>query len=119
MKRFALLAALAFSLTACQGLGGAVASAGSAPLAATTADDEALDAAWKSFDVALDAINLLNLTPGTPKARAVAAGIRTVNRGLGAAERFAAAGSETDLLAALAEAKAGLLEIRAALGAAQ
>ena len=113
MRKIALVLAV-LSLSAC-----ATTSPGAEiePVSAVVipSSDEALDAAWKSFDVALDTIALLNLKPGTPKARAVASGIRTVNRALGAAERFAAARSLTEYLAALAEAKTGLEEIRAAL----
>lgn len=91
-----------------------------APLARSTIDDTALETAWKTFDLALDALNLLGdqgvIVPGTPKGRAVATGIRTVNRALAAAERFAAAGSTTEYLTALREAEAGINDLRAAIG---
>lgn len=90
-----------------------------APLAATTADDKALETAWRSFDAALDAINLLGdagiIQPGSPSGKAIAAGIRKVNSALVAAESFDAVASTTDYLVALAEAQEGLNEIRAAL----
>lgn len=116
-----LLAPLAaLALTSCGPLLTAMAGPAPAPLARTTIDDRALETAWRSFDVALDAINLLTdrgvIVPGTPQARQIAAAIRTVNRSLGAAERFAAAGSATDYATALREATAGIGEIRSALG---
>lgn len=114
MKKILLALAIPFALSACATTSPGV-EVEPAPVVGIPSGDEALDAAWKSFDVALDAIALLNLKPGTPKARAVASGIRTVNRALGAAERFAAARSLTEYLAALAEAKTGLEEIRTAL----
>lgn len=90
-----------------------------APLAATTIDDSGLEAAWRAFDLALDGINMLGdlgvIVPGSPKGKAVASGIRAVNRSLAAAERFAAAGSRRDYKAALTEATAGIDELRAAL----
>lgn len=119
MKRIALAFALSASLAACGPMMAAMGGPAPAPLAQTTIDDTGLETAWKSFDLALDAINGLTdagiITPGTPRARAIAQGIRTVNRALASAERFAAAGSATDYGVALAEAKAGIEEIRAAL----
>src|SRR4051812_24063115 len=88
-----------------------------APLAKTTIDETALDAAWRGFDLALDAINLLpdSVTePGQPRGKAIAGGIRTVLAALTAAENFAAAGNSKDYLQALAEAKAGIANIRLA-----
>ncbi len=115
---FAAMAALC--LSACGPLLTAMAPPAPAPLARTTIDDTALQTAWRSFDVALDAINLLTdrgvIVPGTPQARSIAAAIRTVNRALGAAERFAAAGSAADYATALREATAGIAQIREALG---
>lgn len=112
-KLFAI--ALALSLCACT----TVSSIPQAPLAHTTIDDTALETAWKSFDLALDAINILTdqgvIKPGTERAKAVASGIRRVNAFLTAAESAAAAGSTTDYLSALANAKAALTELRTAL----
>lgn len=120
MKRHITLLASAMLLaltTGCAGIPGL--GAAPAPLASTTIDDTGLETAWKSFDLALDAINALGdlgvIVPGSPKGKAVASGIRTVNRSLAAAERFAAAGSAADYTLALAEAKAGIDELRAAL----
>lgn len=113
---FAMFAALA--LCACAGMSAFVPAA-PAPLAQTTIDDTGLDAAWRAFDVALDSINLLGdlgvIVPGSPQGRAVAQAIRTVNRSLSAAERFAAAGSQTDYALALREAMAGMEDLRTAL----
>lgn len=106
-------------LCSCAGLGTLMAGP-PAPLARTTIDDRALETAWRTFDVALDAINLLIdrgvLVPGTPRARGIATAIRRVNTALASAERFAAAGSATDYATALREAAAGVSEIRTALG---
>lgn len=116
-----LLAACALVLAACDpaALGGVAAPAAPAPLERTTVDDAALQKAWQTFDALLDALNLLGdagvIVPGTPRGRAVAAAIRKVNRGLAAAERFAAAGSTSSYLEALNEAGAGIAEIRTAL----
>lgn len=116
-KMIAAAAAASLALTGCAGLPGFAAAP--APLAQTTIDDTGLDAAWRAFDLALDGINVLGdlgvIVPGSPKGKAVASGIRAVNRSLAAAERFAAAGSATDYKAALAEAKAGMDELSAAL----
>lgn len=120
MKRL-LIALAALSLTGCGPMLTALAGPAPAPLARTTIDDRALETAWRSFDVALDAINLLTdrgvIVPGTPRARTIATAIRRVNTALSSAERFAAAGSTTDYLTALREAGAGIAEIRTALGA--
>lgn len=120
MKKMLLaLCAPALLLAACNT--GGISSAGSilpqspAPLATTTVDDTALETAWKGFDLALDAIDLIpasKLPPGSDKAKAVAKAIRTVSAALTSAEHFAAAGSTTSYLQALQEAKAGLTELR-------
>lgn len=120
MKRLLALAA-ALSLSACtlpqMSIGGAPQSP--APLAQTTIDDTALMAAWKSFDVALDAINLLIdakvIKVGSPKAVKIADDIDKVTGFLTAAEAAAAAGSSTDYLVALANVKGAITELRAAL----
>lgn len=121
MKKIVLAISLALTLSGCAGLGTLPVGSSPAPLAQTSIDDRALDTAWRSFDVALDAINLLTdsnvIVPGTPTARSIATAIRKVNRALAAAERFAASGSSSEYSTALAEALAGLTEIRTALGA--
>lgn len=124
MKKLLLapLLAAGISLSGCMDMLARVAGPAPAPLARNAIDDHALETAWKTFDVALDAIALLAdnhaacCTPGTPRGRAVGTGIRTVNRALAAAERFAAAGSATDYATALREATAGMNSIREALG---
>jgi hypothetical protein len=124
MKRLiAILAAL--SLSACQlpdiriGDGGLPSVSSPAPLANTAIDDTALMTAWKSFDIALDAINLLidakMIVIGSPKAVKVADGIDRVTQFLTAAESAAAAGSTKDYGVALANAKGAITELRAAL----
>jgi hypothetical protein len=111
---------IALSLCSCGPMLTAMGGPAPAPLTRTTIDDTALMTAWRAFDVALDAINIMTdrglIVPGTPKARRIATAIRTVNRALATAERFAAAGSATDYGTALREATAGMNEIRSALG---
>lgn len=119
MKRMmSLLACAALLLSACTPLGRP--QTAPAPLAGTTIDDSALFTAWKAFDIVLDAVNMAGdagwIVPGSPKGKTVAAAILKVNAALGAAERFAAAGSTTDYLIALAQAKEGLTELRVAFG---
>lgn len=119
MKRFVTILA-ALSIGACQipaiSIGGPEAPA---PLAQTTIDDTALMTAWKSFDIALDAINMLidakQITIGSPKAVKVADGIDRVTAFLTAAESAAAAGSTKDYMVALANAKGAITDLRAAL----
>lgn len=119
MKRLMMIGA-ALSLTACALPSFSLGTPQSpAPLAQTTIDDKALSAAWKSFDVALDAINLLIdhkvIVPGTPKARAIADGIDKVTGFLTAAESAAAAGSAADYRVALANANGALTQLRTTL----
>lgn len=119
MRRLILAACAALALSGCAGVP-TFAVPSPAPLAATTIDDHGLEACWKAFDLALDAINALGdagvIVPGSPRGKAVAAGIRTVNASLAAAERFAAAGSATDYATALSEATTAMAELRAAIG---
>jgi hypothetical protein len=90
-----------------------------APLAQTVIDDTALSTAWKSFDVALDAINLAidakAITPGSARANSIADAIDKVTKFLTAAESAAAAGSATDYKVALANASAAITELRSVL----
>lgn len=119
MKKILTALVAGSMLTSCAGLQ-ALMTGPPAPLSRTTIDDRALETAWKTFDVALDAINILTdrgiLVPGTPRARSIAVAIRRVNTALASAERFAAAGSASDYATALREALAGVAEIRTALG---
>lgn len=115
-----LIALLAVVLSACQLPNIAIGSGQSpAPLAQTTIDDTGLDAAWKSFDVALDAINLAidakAITPGSAKANAIADAIDKVTGFLTAAELAASAGSATDYKKALEDAKAAFVTLRMTL----
>lgn len=119
MKRLICILA-ALSISACSlppiNIG---APASPAPLAQTTIDDKGLEAAWKSFDVALDAINLAidagAIKVGSPKAIKIADAIDKVTAILTAAEKAAAAGSASDYATALINAKGAFLELRAAL----
>ncbi len=117
MKRIILALSLAtMPLTACAGWP----TLSPAPLAQTVRDDQALETAWRAWDGMLDAITALTdagvIVPGTPTARTIATAIRRVNRALGAAERFAAAGSTSDYRTAMQEVLAGIAEIRQAIG---
>lgn len=121
MKRLISLAC-ALSLSGCVPLLSAMTGtlpSSPAPLAQTTIDDKALQACWKSFDVALDAIDLLIdakvITPGSAKAKATADGIDKVTGFLTAAEAAAAAGSTTDYKVALANALGALTQLRVTL----
>ena len=109
----------ALSLGACAALPTSIPVAAPAPLAQTVIDDSALDVAWKSFDAALDGINLLIdaklIKAGSPKANKIADGVDRVTAALTAAESAAAAGSTTSYKVALAEAKSAILYLRAAL----
>jgi len=118
MKRLIPIA-LMLSLSGCNLAGLGFPTQSPPPLASTTIDDQALDTAWRAFDVALDALNVLGdmgvIVPGTPRGKSVASAIRKVNAGLNAAERFAAAGSAKNYRAALVEAEAGMTELRTVL----
>lgn len=121
MKRLLTTICVALALTGCTlpsfSLGSVAQSP--APLAQTVIDDKALDAAWRSFDIALDAIDLLIdrkvIVPGSPKAVKIADAIDRVTALLTAAEKAAAAGSTTDYAKALVDAKGALVELRVAL----
>lgn len=117
MKRLILIAA-ALSLPACALPSFSLGTAPT-PLASTVVDDKALDAAWRSFDIALDALDLwMDAKPsviGTPKAIKIADGIDKVTTLLTAAEKAASAGSTKDYAEALTDAKAALVELRVAM----
>lgn len=122
MKRLIALAALllpaSLTLQACETFPN-IGTESPAPLAKTTIDDTALETADKGFDVAIDAITMLTdlgkIVPGTPKAKAIAAAIRKVDSALTVAAAFAEAGHETSYLQALAQAQAGITELRVLL----
>lgn len=119
MKQLILAAALALSACTLPSFSMGTPLASPAPLVQTAIDDTALSTAWKSFDVALDAINLAidakAITPGSAKANAIADAIDKVTKFLTAAESAAAAGSATDYKVALANASAAITEMRSAL----
>lgn len=121
MKRFLTILAAATALSACSTPFVIGPQAAPAPLAATTIDDRALMAAWRTFDAALDAINLyMDAKPsaiGTPGAVRLANAVDAVSAALTAAESAAAAGSATDYATAIAKAKDALTEMRAAIAA--
>lgn len=110
----ALLAPALLGLSACETVG-SLGPKAPAPLAKTTIDDTALETAWRSFDLALDAINVLPIQPGSAKGKAVAAGIRRVLAALTAAESAVAAGSTDNYFVALTNAKAAIAELRVAV----
>ncbi|MES2902698.1 MAG: hypothetical protein V4696_00790 [Pseudomonadota bacterium] len=118
MKRLMILLA-ALSLNACALPSFSLGAPAPAPLAATTIDDTALSTAWKSFDVALDAINLAidagAIKVGSPQAIKVADAIDRVTAALTAAESAAAAASTTSYKSALLDARAALAQLRLAL----
>lgn len=117
MKR--LILGLLVILSACSTMPASIPVEAPAPLAKTVIDDTALSAAWKSFDVALDAIALLRereiIKVGSPRALAIASGIDRALAALQAAEHAAAAGSTTSYLTALSEARLAFTDIRIAI----
>jgi hypothetical protein len=117
MKHLAI--ALALGLTGCVPEVPATIPPPPAPLAATVIDDQALIAADKGFDVALDAINLLIdhkvIVPGSQRAKSIAFAIRKVDSGLTVAYNAAEAGHATTYKEALGHAQAGITELRALL----
>ena len=122
MNRFLILVATSLAISGCQlPQISLLPSQPPAPLAQTTIDDRALQAAWRTFDTALDAINLyMDAKPnviGTPGATRLANAIDAVSHALTAAEKAASAGSATDYSTAIAEAKGALTEMRSAISA--
>lgn len=115
-----LIVGLMLVLSACNvGAPSSIPIAAPVPLASKTIDDTALNACWKAFDVALDAIALLRekgvIKVGSPKALAIANGIDRTSAALQAAEHAVAAGSTTNYLTALNEARLALTDIRVAI----
>ncbi len=82
-------------------------------------DLQKLDLAWKGYGAALDAIGLLLdakvITPGSPKARAIAAANDRVLAAMIAADDARKACAATTYTSALASASAALADMRTAL----
>lgn len=112
MKKLSLLL-VSLSLASCAGLPQI-----GLPVAPTAVQqklcnfEDQLETTWKVFNFSLDLLNALGdagkIVPGTPRGKAVASGIRTVNAALGRAERFAITCDEREIKAALTDAKAGI-----------
>jgi hypothetical protein len=90
-----------------------------ATAACAVLDSNRLDDAWKAYDVALDAINMLIdakvLIPGSPRAKAVATANDRVLAALQAAEAARKACNSSSYLSALSQAKAAFADVRTAL----
>ena len=90
-----------------------------APLAQTALDDKALKAVWQSFEVVIDSVTLMRRTGvikvGSPTALRIADGLERGIKAIEAAEHAVAAGSTTSYLAALAEIRLAITDIRAAI----
>jgi hypothetical protein len=120
MRKFMVAALAALSLSACAGFAtdpGPITSP--APLTQTAVDEQALTAAYASFDVLLTAIDGLRdvgvLVPCSPKALKVKDLIEKAQRGLNAARDVRAGLSTEDPAAALDSATAAFREIAALL----
>lgn len=115
MKRLILAAALALALPGCATLS----EAPTAPLAQTYVDEQALTAAYASFDVLLTAIDGLVvagvLEPGTPKAIKVKSLIQTAQDGLNTARAVREGLSQKDPVLALQSATDAFRQITALL----
>ena len=117
MKKLLLIPMFALSVSGCM-TPGSISLPGVVQQASCEVD-ERIETAWKAFDLALDAINVLGdvgkIVPGTPQGKAVAAGIRKTNAAMGRAERFAATCSEGQANSALNDAEAAMADISTAL----
>jgi hypothetical protein len=117
MKRL-LVASLALALTSCAGMG-PVASTPPAPLGHTALDEKGINIALKSADALASAVDLLvatkALTPGTPKALTVKAGLLALKNGLVAASAAQRAGNATSYEEALRNAETALAAVKSAL----
>lgn len=115
MRKLMLAAALALSLPGCATL----ADTPTAPLAQTHVDEQALTAAYASFDVVLTAIDGLvvagALVPGTPKAVQVKDLIQKAQDGLNTARAVREGLSQKDPALALASATDAFRQITALL----
>jgi hypothetical protein len=120
-SKFALVLACAMLVTGCGGITTPPnIGAAPAPLARTQIDDRALMAADKGFDLFNDAVNLMIdrkvITPGSPRAKALAYWIRKTDIALQAAFHAAEAGHATSYATALAEAQLGITELKKLMG---
>lgn len=115
MKRILYAAALALSLPGCA----TIADTPTAPLAQTHIDEQALTAAYASFDVLLTAIDGLVvagvLHPGTDKALKVKALIQTSQDGLNTARAVREGLSQANPVLALEKATDAFRQITALL----
>ena len=115
MKHIILPILLALSLPGCT----TFPNVGPAPLAQTHIDEQALTAAYASFDVLLTAVDGLVtagvLVPGTPKALQVKALIQKAQDGLNTARDVRAGLSSKDPVAALTSATDAFRKITALL----
>lgn len=120
MKRLILIAATALSLNACAPLLGALMTGGGtppqAPAIVTTISRTAIDFALNSFDAALYGLDFAmdagKLTPGSDKAKRIAAAGRTVMKFLGVADAARDLGSSATYEEAFSKAKTALDEFR-------
>lgn len=115
MRKLIIAAALAFSLPACT----TIADTPTAPLAQTHIDEQALTAAYASFDVLLTAVDGLVvagvLQRGTDKALKVKALIQTAQDGLNTARAVREGLSQKDPVVALDKATDAFRQIAALL----
>lgn len=115
MKRIILAAALALSLPGCATL----TDTPTAPLAQTHIDEQALTAAYASFDVVLTAVDGLILAgaiqPGTPKALQIKALIQKAQDGLNTARAVREGLSQDNPVLALEKATDAFRQITALL----
>jgi uncharacterized protein (DUF1330 family) len=121
MKALILVGAASLALAACDTTA-PPASVSTIPVVATACGAislENLNAAWKGYDAAIDAVNLLIkanvIRPGSPSALAVANANDKVLAAFTVAEHARAACDSNGYAAALAQVSAALTEIRAAL----
>lgn len=115
MRKFILAAALALALPGCA----TIPDTPTAPLTQTHIDEQALTAAYASFDVLLTAIDGLVvagvLKPGTPKALKVKALIQTAQDGLNTARAVREGLSQDNPVLALEKATDAFRQITALL----
>lgn len=115
MRKIFLAAALALSLPGCATL----TDTPTAPLTQTHIDEQALTAAYSSFDVVLTAVDGLivagAIQPGTPKALQIKALIQKAQDGLNTARAVRAGLSQNDPIVALASATDAFRQITALL----